>query len=540
MSIGERTRPPEAAGDRAPQDRRPTDGRRGSTWWLPVVAKVGGLGLAIGIAASITPVLVLQQKWLFLVVVWLLVAALVATYATGRARPVKYLLPGTLFLLVFVVFAIILTVQLSTTNFGDGARASKEQTVARIINQSFEQTAGTPSYNLTVATEGNVVTGPFVFFLTDPDTGETTLGTTDGLSPAGDVTVEDGYVTEAPGYTLLTPTEVNAAGDDVRETVVPAGGGAEIRPVGVQHAVQGTAQLVYDPQADTITDAESGTVYSLTQIGDRAFYVSPEGDRVSDESWQESVGLSNYERIFTDPRISQDFLSIFVWTVVFATLSVLTTFALGLFLAITFNDPRVRGQKYYRALLILPYAVPGFISLLIWSSFFNTDFGLINELTGLSVDWFGNTTMARVALVLTNLWMGFPYMFLVCTGALQAIPADLKEAASIDGASGFYGFRKITFPLLLVAVAPLLVATFAFNFNNFNAIQLLTEGGPFDPANPTAGGTDILITYTIRLAFGAGGQQIGFASAVSVVLFILTGVIAAIQFRATRSLEEVH
>ena len=96
-------------------------------------------------------------------------------------------------------------------------------------------------------------------------------------------------------------------------------------------------------------------------------------------------------------------------------------------------------------------------------------------------------------------------MFLVCTGALQSIPADLKEAASIDGASGLDGFRKITFPLLLVSVAPLLVATFAFNFNNFTAIFLLTEGGPFTPDNPTAGGTDILISYTFRLAFGAGG-----------------------------------
>ncbi len=84
-------------------------------------------------------------------------------------------------------------------------------------------------------------------------------------------------------------------------------------------------------------------------------------------------------------------------------------------------------------------------------------------------------------MLLTNLWMGFPYMFLVSTGALQAIPEDLKEAATIDGANGFAGFRRITFPLLLVTVAPLLVATFAFNFNNYNAIYLLTEGGPFSP-----------------------------------------------------------
>ncbi len=199
----------------------------------------------------------------------------------------------------------------------------------------------------------------------------------------------------------------------------------------------------------------------------------------------------------------------------------------------------MRGQKVYRAVLIMPYAIPGFISLLVWSSFFNRDFGLINDVTGLNINWLGSTFNARVAVLLTNLWMGFPYMFLVCTGALQAIPSELREAAKIDGASGFKHLTRIIFPLMLVSVAPLLVASFAFNFNNFNAIYLLTEGGPFSPDNPSAGGTDILISYTMRLAFGAGGAQIGFASAVSVVLFVITGVIAALQFRATKKLEEM-
>jgi arabinogalactan oligomer/maltooligosaccharide transport system permease protein len=298
--------------------------------------------------------------------------------------------------------------------------------------------------------------------------------------------------------------------------------------------------LQYDESSDTITDTTTGTVYSVEQVGDRELFVDENGNAVSDQSWQAFVGLDNYQRIVTDERIRNDFVSIFIWTFIFATLSVVTNFALGLGLAITFNDPRMRGQKIYRALLILPYAIPGFISLLIWSSFFNRDFGLINDLLGTDINWFGDPTWAKVAVVITNLWMGFPYMFLVCTGALQAIPGELKEAASIDGASGFTGFRKITFPLVLVAVAPLLVATFAFNFNNYNAIELLTEGGPFSPANPTAGGTDILISYTIRLAFGSGGAEIGFASAVSVVLFLITGIIAAIQFRATRGLEDVN
>ena len=278
----------------------------------------------------------------------------------------------------------------------------------------------------------------------------------------------------------------------------------------------------------------------MQKKGDREYFVDDAGKRISDQSWTANVGTDNFKKIFTDSRISSSFFGIFVWTVIFATLSVVGTFLLGLLFAITLNDPRVRGQKIYRALLILPYAIPGFISLLLWSSFYNQDFGLINDLTGLNINWFGGSTTAKIAVLLTNLWMGFPYMFLVATGALQAIPEDLTEAARIDGASGFAGFRRITFPLLLVTVAPLLVATFAFNFNNFGAIYLLTGGGPFSPDNPTAGGTDILISYTYRLAFGAGGVQIGFASAVSVVLFVVTGVIAALQFRATRSLEDVN
>jgi arabinogalactan oligomer/maltooligosaccharide transport system permease protein len=297
--------------------------------------------------------------------------------------------------------------------------------------------------------------------------------------------------------------------------------------------------LEYDEATDTITNVQTGVEYTPVQVGDRKFFKSAEGERLSDQSWGESIGFDNYVRALTDPQIAGDFVGIFLWTLAFAVLSVATTFALGLFLATVLNDSRVRGQRAYRSILLLPYAIPGFISLLVWSSFYNREFGLMNNLTGLDINWLGDPFWAKVAILLANLWLGFPYMFLVSTGALQAIPGDLKEAASLDGASGWTNFRKITFPLLLVSVAPLLVSSFAFNFNNFNAIFLLTEGGPFSPDNPTAGGTDLLISYTYRLAFGGGAQLIGFASAVSVLLFVITGVLAAIQFRATRVLEEI-
>jgi arabinogalactan oligomer/maltooligosaccharide transport system permease protein len=525
--------------DGAPRFRFTKPGRDG----IPaLLVKVLFLGVVIGTAIALTPALAGERSWAFLVGIWLITVVLVATYATGRALPAKYLVPGTLMLALFVVYPIVLTAQTSFTNYGDGTRNDKQTTVDQIVGSSVVRSDDSPQYNLTIATDGDPASGPFTYFLVPQDDPETVFeGTPEGLEEdPGGVTVDNGRVTAVDGYTVLDIRQISAAADALDEIAVPTESGSFIVRDGTSEAFEGAPTLVYDEDADTITDTGSDTVYTAEQQGDREFFVDEDGQRLSDQSWTANVGWRNYERIFTDSRISSSFFSIFVWTVVFATFSVIGTFLLGLFFAIALNDPRVRGQKVYRALLILPYAIPGFISLLLWSSFYNQDFGLINNITGLNINWFGGATTAKIAVLLTNLWMGFPYMFLVSTGALQAIPEELKEAATIDGAGGLAGFRRITLPLLLVTVAPLLVATFAFNFNNFGAIFLLTGGGPFTPDNPSAGGTDILISYTYRLAFGAGGVQIGFAAAVSVVLFVVTGLIAALQFRATRSLEDVN
>ncbi|WP_374454219.1 ABC transporter permease subunit [Nocardioides sp.] len=535
-----------------PHDTRTTTepapgGRRGLTRPgrddIPaLLVKVLFLGVVIGTAIAITPALVGEESWFFLAGIWVITAILVATYATGRALPAKYLVPGTLMLALFVVYPIALTAKTSFTNYGDGTRNDKQTTVDQIVGASVTRADDSPQYNLTIATDGSTSSGPFTYFLVPQDDPETVYeGTADGLEEdPGGVTLDNGRVSAVDGYTILDIKQISAASDALDEIAIPTESGSFIVRDGTSEAFEGAPTLVYDEGDDTITDTASDTVYRVEQQGDREYFVDDAGKRISDQSWTANVGTRNYDKIFTDSRISSSFLGIFAWTFVFATISVVGTFLLGLLFAITLNDTRVRGQKVYRALLILPYAIPGFISLLLWSSFYNRDFGLINDLTGLDVNWFGGATTAKIAVLITNLWMGFPYMFLVATGALQAIPEDLKEAATLDGAGGFAGFRRITFPLLLVTVAPLLVATFAFNFNNFGAIYLLTGGGPFSPDNPTAGGTDILISYTYRLAFGAGGVQIGFASAVSVVLFVVTGVIAALQFRATRSLEDVN
>jgi len=145
-------------------------------------------------------------------------------------------------------------------------------------------------------------------------------------------------------------------------------------------------------------------------------------------------------------------------------------------------------------------------------------------------------------VLLVNTWLGFPYMFLITTGALQSIPKELLEAAKVDGATSRQSFWKITFPLLLVSISPLLIGAFAFNFNNFTLIFLLTGGGPpIVGADVAVGYTDILISFTYDLAIAGGrGYQFGLAASVTTIIFLIVLLISAISFRYSKRLERVY
>ena len=209
----------------------------------------------------------------------------------------------------------------------------------------------------------------------------------------------------------------------------------------------------------------------------------------------------------------------------------------GLLLAIALNR-KIIGRRIYRSILILPYAMPSIMSILIWGGMFNTEFGAINALLDKQIAWFLDPTFARFAVILVNLWLGFPYFYLVSSGALQAIPSELIEAAEIDGANPRQIFRKVTLPLLLQILTPLLIASFAFNFNNFNLIYLLTGGGPKDTlSGEIAGATDILISYTYQIAFGSNVQNLGLASAISLVIFIIIASFSLYGVKRSKVLE---
>ena len=198
----------------------------------------------------------------------------------------------------------------------------------------------------------------------------------------------------------------------------------------------------------------------------------------------------------------------------------------------------MRGRRFYRSVLVLPYAIPSVMSILIWGGMFDTEFGAINHLLGTHIAWFQNASFARAAVILVNLWLAFPYFYLISSGALQAIPSELLEAAAIDGANPRQIFKKITLPLLMQILTPLLIASFAFNFNNFNLIYLLTGGGPKDLlGGQIAGATDILISYTYQIAFGSNTQDLGLASSISVIIFFIVAGISLYGLRKSKVLE---
>ncbi len=171
-------------------------------------------------------------------------------------------------------------------------------------------------------------------------------------------------------------------------------------------------------------------------------------------------------------------------------------------------------------------------------------------LFGIHVPWlFGSNVFSwlpfiswpRIAVVMVSVWLTTPYFFLVSMGALQSIPGELTEAAKVDGGGAWQIFRRVTLPLLLVAVAPLMIASFAFNFNNFNNVYLLTGGGPYNGTSSIAGNTDILISYTYKLAIASGkGSDYGLASAVAIIIFFLVAAISGVSFWRTKSLENVR
>lgn len=252
------------------------------------------------------------------------------------------------------------------------------------------------------------------------------------------------------------------------------------------------------------------------------------------------VGFQNFANLFILPSFSRTFFGVAGWTVTWAVLSTISTFFMGLFFAVLINVKGIVIRRFWRTIYILPWAMPGFISILIMRNMFNGQFGPINkylQAIGLSaIPWFSDPTWAKITCLLVNLWLGFPYYMALMSGVITGISRDLYEAASIEGANSRQQFRKITLPMVLYATAPLLIMGFAYNFNNFTLIYLLTTGNPTNTAYSYAGHTDILLSWLYKLTLEQ--SQFQMASVVSILIFLVIATISAINFANTRSFKE--
>ncbi len=241
------------------------------------------------------------------------------------------------------------------------------------------------------------------------------------------------------------------------------------------------------------------------------------------------VGLANYADILTarggDLLGDRSFYVVLLVTVLWTVLNLLLHLGIGVALALLLNRPKLRFKGPYRVLLILPWAVPSYVTALAWKGMFHRQLGAINailETFGADpVSWFAHFGTAFTANLATNVWLGFPFMMVVTLGALSSIPKDLYEAAAVDGATRWQRFRRITAPLLVPSLAPAVVMGAVWTFNMFNVVFLVSGGEP-------GGSTEILVSEAYRWAF-TRGQLYGYAAAYAVLIFL----ILALWTRAT-------
>ena len=543
-------------------------------WGRAFAVRTAAVAVFDALAIAAIAGFVSNQAWVPAAMFVAVIIAVNWAYLHPRANASPWLTPGLVMMAIFVVYPVIYTAYVSVTNWQTGNVLTRDQAIENLLDKELPREQGETG-ELAVYAQG----GDLVFFVqgdtVDPFAGTPRLiGSTSPTQPIDLGSSVAGPPDQLDGYERVSGLALTAFASQLEELelLLPDGRIASVATL-QSFRVAGGPRFSYDETADVVTDAlhdlrcpaGEGTFYcndvpgSLVSASARAgrdTTISCSADTCDNvplfaidpslPGWREVIGFDNYESLVQNERIRTPLLRVLVWNIAFALLSVLFTFGLGLALALALQDEGMRGRSIYRSIFILPYAIPAFLSVLVWRGLLNTDIGKINDLLetiGLSrIDWLGDNGAAMVAVLVVNLWLGFPYMFLVCSGAVTSIPGELIEAAQVDGAGPWRRFRMITLPLLLVSTAPLLIGSFAFNFNNFVLIFLLTDGGPpLTGYDVPVGATDILISFTFNLAGSSGrGNQFGLATAIIVVIFLFLAVTSALSFRLTKQLEETY
>ena len=473
-------------------------------------------GLFNALALYLVVALYAQQQLAFALLGLVVTGIASYVFISRRAYAHRYIYPSLAGMLVFVIFPLLYTVGIGFTNYSASNLLSFEQVQRYHLSQTYlagERHAFSLHQDPDGALRLRVEQGEQPL-MSPPLLGSPAESPSLQLQPA-----EPGLLAEA-----LPLREVIKRRAELEQWVLRDPDGELLRLYGLREvaAVKPLFRLLEG--GDLLNTRSSERLVADHALG---FYVDSHGNPVA-PGYTVYAGWSNFAKVLGDPSIRGPFLEIFVWTVVFAGGTVLFTLMLGLLLASLLQWDLVRGKPFYRVMLILPYAVPAFISILVFRGLFNQNFGEINllldSLFGVRPDWFSDPTLARGMILLVNTWLGYPYMLLLSMGLLQAIPRDLYEASAMDGATPLDNLLKITLPLLIKPLAPLLIASFAFNFNNFVLITLLTRGGPdIIGATTPAGTTDLLVSYTYRIAFQDSGQNFALAAAIATLIFLVVG-----------------
>ena len=507
-----------------PLHRLSASGSPASASWL------GRLILAATTLALLWMVLTLFTAGQPLVAIGVMIfgGTALAVYGTAKSLAWRYLFPGVAGMLLFVAFPLLYTVQIGFTNYSSANLLEFERAREYLLSQTIADEAN--AYEVTVQREG----ASYRLQLTSRDSGARFV-----TAPIAGATAP--LALQPATSDLGTPLalrEVIALRNTLQTLKLQAPDGKTLSYAGLREFAPLQPIWHAPPYATDgrIVNTVTKTIY--TPNPKTGFFESAAGDRVS-PGFKVNIGFANYSRMLFDADFRGPFVSIFIWTVVFAALTVVFAGGLGLSLAVLLNWDALPHKALYRTLLFLPYAVPGFISILVFKGLFNQNFGEINAilsaLFGIRPAWFADPLLAKVMLLIVNTWLGFPYFMILCTGLIKAIPVDLYEASAIVGAKPLDNFFKITAPLILKPLTPLLIAAFAFNFNNFVLIQLLTEGRPdFLNTKLPAGTTDILVSYTYRIAFVDAGQNFGLAAAISTIIFVMVAIMALLQLKATQ------
>ncbi len=473
--------------------------------------------------------LYLSGEPLFAMVVLALCVGIVTVFGFARFYTVRFIFPAIAAVLIFIALPVLYTSYVGFTNYS----ARNLLTFDRVTSQFLRQ------ISIDKSTQR-----PF-FLVADNDKYRVFLPSKSG-DPGGYLSEPlalDGSAASVTVSKISTPPEKTLA---LRDTIklrkqlakinVVLPDGTSLSPSGLRNFA--SIKKLYQQQPDgSLLNQLDGTV--LTPDQSQGFYVNKEGKTVA-PGWRVGVGFKNFKRILYSEGIREPMIQIFIWTVVFATMSMVLTFSLGILLATILQWPHLKFRKAYRIMLILPYAVPAFISILVFRGLFNQNFGeinfILNAVFGVKPNWFTDPNLARTITLIVNTWLGYPYMMLLGMGYLQSVPQEHYKAAALEGAGPIRSFFSITLPQILPPFVPLLIANFSFNFNNVVLILLLTRGMPdIQGTQIPAGQTDILGSFTYRIGFSDSGQNFGMAGAISTLIFIIVGLIAYANFTAMRN-----